>query len=138
MKTQEGATSAVIINENNEILFLKRSESDDFMPGNWDVPGGGLDYGEDLEAGLRREVMEECGIEIEILKTLTVSTYFMDEVQRIDVTYLCRGINTENLKLSSEHSDHLWIYPGESEIGSLKLNNYIRKIAEAAVKELSN
>lgn len=55
-KIQQGAVSAIIINENSQILFLKRSEKDDFMPGGWDVPGGGLDYGEEPEEGLKREV----------------------------------------------------------------------------------
>jgi 8-oxo-dGTP diphosphatase len=133
-KVQEGATSAIILNENGEILFLKRSEKDDFLPGEWDIPGGGLDYGETPEEGVRREILEECGLELEILKNLTVSTYYMGEVQRIDITFLCRAVDISKLKLSFEHTDYKWVKP--SEVESLHLNEYINNIAQVAVKEL--
>ncbi len=135
MKIQQGAVSAIILDEDDQILFLRRSKTDDFMPGSWDIPGGGLDYGEEPEAGLRREVMEETGLKIEILEILTVSTYFMGEVQRIEITYLCNAIDEHRLKLSSEHTDYAWIWAGESErISSLNLNSYIQKIADIAIK----
>ena len=54
------ATSAVITNDKGEILLVKtywRSDS-------WEIPGGQLEEGEAMEAGVRREVLEESGIEI--------------------------------------------------------------------------
>jgi len=126
MKIQQGAVSAILLDEDDQILFLRRSKNDDFMPGSWDIPGGGLEYGEEPEEGLRREIREETGLEIQIIRILTVSTYFMGEVQRLDITYLCSAIDSYKLKLSNEHVEDRWVW--KDGINSLNLNNYIKKI----------
>ena len=36
------------------------------LRGRWVIPGGTVELGETLEAGVRREVAEECGIEIAV------------------------------------------------------------------------
>ena len=66
MKIQQGCTSAIILNEKDEILFTKRSDSDDFLPGVWELPGGGIEYGETPQDSIKREIKEECGLEIEV------------------------------------------------------------------------
>lgn len=38
-------------------------ESED-ISGQWELPGGGLDFGEDLRAGLEREVEEEMKLDV--------------------------------------------------------------------------
>jgi 8-oxo-dGTP diphosphatase len=134
-KVQEGATGAVIVNENNEILILQRSMDDDFLPGDWDIPGGGLDYGEEPEEGVKREVLEECGLEIEVGRPIKASTYYIGEIQRIDVSYLCKAKNPFNIKLSHEHSDFKWLKLEEME--TFNLNPYIRKILLAAKEYLT-
>ncbi|HMS93535.1 MAG TPA: NUDIX domain-containing protein [Candidatus Saccharibacteria bacterium] len=47
---------AVIENEEGEILCVKEAGSD------WTLPGGGLDHGETIENGLRRELFEEVAL----------------------------------------------------------------------------
>lgn len=47
-----------------EILLVKRGKPP--FKGHWSIPGGGLEFGERLEDGVRREVMEETGLTIEI------------------------------------------------------------------------
>lgn len=128
-KIQEGATSAIIINDKNEILFLKRSEDDDFLPGFWDLPGGGMEYGETLHDAIKREVMEEVGVEIEIIRPVAANTYYMGELQRIDTTFLCKLV-TSNIKLSEEHTGYKWLKIDEIE--SIKLHEYIKNIVLSA------
>lgn len=41
-----------------------------YEPGLWRPPGGGLEPGEDFEAGARREALEELGIEVELCRYL--------------------------------------------------------------------
>ncbi|WP_122816297.1 NUDIX domain-containing protein [Nocardioides pantholopis] len=41
----------------------------------WTLPGGGLDHGEDPQAGVAREVMEETGLKVEVGDTARVLTF---------------------------------------------------------------
>ena len=45
--------------------------------GAWLLPGGGVDEGESVEEGLRREMREETGLELDDIKA--VATYEVDE-----------------------------------------------------------
>jgi len=63
----EGIQNLVVgafIKRNGKFLIVKRSETDDFLPGIHEIPSGGVDEGEDLETALRREVIEETGLNI--------------------------------------------------------------------------
>lgn len=48
-----------------EILMVRRSAGQSFMPGVWVFPGGAIDAGESAEACAVRELAEETGIELE-------------------------------------------------------------------------
>lgn len=52
-----------IFNKEGDLFLQKRSMSKDIQPGKWDTAvGGHIDYGEEVEEALRREVREELGI----------------------------------------------------------------------------
>ena len=107
-KLQQPCVSAIVINDKKEILFTKRSMDDDFLPGFWDIPGGGIEYGETAQEGLKRELKEECGIDIEVIKPVGVNSYIMHEIQRIEITFLSKAKNTD-VKLDHEHSEFKWL-----------------------------
>ncbi|MEV7779736.1 NUDIX domain-containing protein [Kitasatospora sp. NPDC088351] len=54
---------ALITDEAGRVLLLRR-KPDDFLGGLWELPGGGVEPGEHLEAALGREVMEETGLTV--------------------------------------------------------------------------
>ncbi len=56
--------AAAVFNVEGRVLLVKRGRPPGV--GNWGLPGGLLDLGESLEDGARREVLEECGVEIQI------------------------------------------------------------------------
>jgi 8-oxo-dGTP diphosphatase len=52
----------VLINEQEEVLLVR----DQTMQFNWNLPGGGVHKGETMQEALKREFLEETGIEVEV------------------------------------------------------------------------
>ena len=54
---------AVIMQDGKVVLVKRRFEP---LAGQWSLPGGRLELGETLEAGLAREMLEETGLDVEV------------------------------------------------------------------------
>lgn len=102
---------AFIIND-GKVLIAKRKEEKMFS-GMWDIPGGKLEDNESLYNGIKREVLEETGLEItEILCTLSSMLFVAtigDKPTIFRNLYLCKA--SGEVTLSSEHSEYLWVDP---------------------------
>ena len=67
------ATAGALVADEQGRLLLARRRSEPFK-GRWDIPGGFLDEGEHPLEGLRRELREETGLEVEPVDFLGVWT----------------------------------------------------------------
>ncbi|WP_299879618.1 8-oxo-dGTP diphosphatase MutT [uncultured Cocleimonas sp.] len=65
---------AVIINQNKEILIAKRSQ-DQHQGNKWEFPGGKVEANETSEDALRREILEELGIQVQSSSEMTSITH---------------------------------------------------------------
>jgi ADP-ribose pyrophosphatase len=72
---QVGVT-AVIFDSENRIL-LGKSTYQKFHP--WGMPGGGLEYGENAEEAVVREVFEETSLVVKLERLLMVKTFAPDK-----------------------------------------------------------
>ncbi len=114
---------ALVVNEKDEILILRRSDTDVRRPLQWDLPGGHLDDSEEMYAGIEREILEETGL----LVTGTHAIYSKTEVRRwenneanlVFVLYASHAIGTD-VKISTEHTEYAWKTVEEA----LKLYDY--------------
>ncbi len=83
----------LLINERNEIL-LSDEEEHGFRFSKF--PGGGLEYGEGLIDALKREFMEECNVEVEVLEHFYTTDFFIQSVfnesQVISVYYFVKPL----------------------------------------------
>lgn len=96
----------VIINENDEILFQKRSRFKRVNPSKWGICGGKVDFGETpLEAGVR-ETLEEIGI---LLNKDELQFLSMDTDGKLHFTvYLARkNVDINKCKLQEEELEEL-------------------------------
>ncbi len=97
------AASALIRNDKGEIALVKAERR------GWELPGGQIEVGETLPAGLQREIFEECGIEVELGRLLHVrsnlsasivvflfqATYVSGELRPSDETPQVRWADSE-------------------------------------------
>lgn len=56
--------AAAVFDDAGRVLLVQRGRPP--RPGSWGLPGGLLEVGETLVDGVRREVREECGVEIAV------------------------------------------------------------------------
>jgi 8-oxo-dGTP diphosphatase len=107
---QSIAAYGLIKNKNGETLFIKRAQTDTH-PGIWELPGGGVNFGEDPATTAKREVMEETGIDIEIIKPVKIFTTISDDNQKqtIRIVYGCAAPEVDKVNLTNEHSAYRWI-----------------------------
>ncbi len=111
-------------------LLLKRSISSKGNPGKWDLPGGKLDPGENLEQALLREAIEETGLTISLTRVLGAAE---SEAPARRVAYLIfeGRITSGQVKLSEEHEDFSWV--AVKDIGKVDIAPQFRPL----LKELS-
>jgi isopentenyldiphosphate isomerase len=81
------AVFVLVVSSDGRLLVHRRSEDKDVWPGRWDLAAGGvLRAGEDDEAGARREIAEELGVELGELELVAEGAYRderVDEVARV-------------------------------------------------------
>ena len=108
MDNFRNAVKAFIV-KNNEVLLIRRRSNDVHKPGQWDIPGGRLELGEDPIAGLKREVLEEVGINVEIEMPIDIHHFTRDDGQKITmIIFWCKPLSTD-IVLSEEHQEHKWV-----------------------------
>ena len=76
------AVIAVLVKKDGKILMGKRKKH----PAKWGLPGGKIEFGEDLEKSVSREVDEEVGIKVKNLRFGTVTNEIFDEIDKHYVT----------------------------------------------------
>jgi 8-oxo-dGTP diphosphatase len=83
-----------IILDRSRVLLIERGKPP--LKGYWSLPGGVLEVGERLEEGVRREVLEETGLEIEPIAVVEIFERIMadaagkPEYHYVLIDYLCR------------------------------------------------
>lgn len=136
MTYQKVSASGLIFNNEGKVLMVKRSENDEFLPGVYELPGGGTEYLEDPEQSLEREILEECGVKVKVLHPLTTFSFEMNHEgvlkHTVEIIYLCQMENLQEISLSFEHSDYKWM--SFEEILLIPNNNYFIQV----IKKIQN
>lgn len=99
------------------VLLVKRADEADFEGGVWEDVTGRVRQFEEPEDALRREIEEECGLAVEIVKPISVFHLFRGERtaehELIGIIFWCRT-ESDEVRLSEEHSEFRWVAPLEA------------------------
>jgi ADP-ribose pyrophosphatase YjhB (NUDIX family) len=107
-------TLAVIVNSDNKILLLKRSDyPKQWMPSKWSLIGGAIKKNEEPEKACEREIKEETGLDIDKFIEKVVIQRNPDSVEHI---FACRytGEPTD-VTLNKENTNYGWYDVNEME-----------------------
>ena len=101
--TEPHPTAAVIILKDDKALILRRGMSAPWMPGKWNLAGGGIDAGENPQQAAIRECEEEAGI-------TPVNVKFHKKISDPGFTlYLFVGETTQEPHINYESSEFTWV-----------------------------
>ncbi|WP_036772629.1 nucleoside triphosphatase NudI [Photorhabdus australis] len=108
-----------LIEYDNRYLLCKMPSNKGVFPGQWALPGGGVEAGETIEQALLREIREELGSELELdhiepwtfRDDIRVKTYEDGSTEEIYMIYLifnCRAKNTKII-INDEFESYAWV-----------------------------
>jgi ADP-ribose pyrophosphatase YjhB (NUDIX family) len=108
-------TAVFIVDPSDRLLLMKRSDN-----ALWGPPGGGVEPGEAVEGSARREVLEECGLELGKMSLFGVFSgpemFYRypngDEIHGVMIAYLARDWQGE-IRLNEEHTQWRWFAAAE-------------------------
>ena len=112
---KKDVSGAIIIKKDekgNDLLLLIKRAPEDNWPHVWEFPRGKCENKETKEICLKREVKEETGLDVDIIKFIDKYEYIADDGKRksTQYNYLCRMKDPEQeVKLSFEHADYVWV-----------------------------
>ncbi len=135
------ATAAFIVNDKQEMLVVRRAKEP--AKGTLDLPGGFCDMGETVEEGMRREILEETGLQVQNIQYLfsspNVYVYSGMGIHTLDMDYLVRvSGDTITVHAADDAAEAIWIpinkvNPAEFGLTSIRnavirfLNEMLRK-----------
>ena len=91
----------VLVMRGNKVLLGKRLGA--HGAGFYAPPGGHIELGESIAQTARREVAEECGLEIEDIRLVSVGTYLWSGGRHyVDVDVVCQSPSGEPLNLEPD------------------------------------
>ena len=106
-----------------KILLTKRALTANFLPGVYEIPGGHIEYGEELVAGLERELQEELNLTVKVGELFTAFTYLHNDTHTVELVYFASP--TSDIKHTKVKEDEIsesrWI--NESEIDTIVSTN---------------
>jgi 8-oxo-dGTP diphosphatase len=79
---------AIILNEQGQILLCQHTYR---RRKPWGMPGGDIQFGEQPDKAVRRELWEETGLSVQAARLLLIEN--SNEIHKVGLTYLCTGLS---------------------------------------------
>lgn len=125
------AVKAFVYDGEGRCLLLQRSRLSTYFGGQWDLPGGKVDPGENFDAAMLREALEETGLTISLTGVAGATEYDMPKVRVVMLFLEARAIGGE-VRLSDEHDEFVWT--PRSELFDMDLSDQLKAFVERYVR----
>ncbi|MCO6003391.1 NUDIX domain-containing protein [Actinoallomurus purpureus] len=110
-----------VITDGRKFLLVRKSCEDPYNPGKWEFPGGRMESAEGLDQHVRREVLEETGLQVEPGRIIDMWSWEMfwdgEQVRVIAVSRYCHLVHANASaprRLSDDYIDaQAWYSRGE-------------------------
>jgi ADP-ribose pyrophosphatase YjhB (NUDIX family) len=101
---------AILVDDEGRVLLARRAH--DPEAGRWDLPGGFLEPDESPEDGLRREMREETGLDVEVGRYVGsfVDVYGEGGDNTLNIVFVCRP-GPGDLEPADDVSELRWFAP---------------------------
>jgi len=120
---------ALIFNDRQEVLMVQTHK----WSGLWGIPGGKIKWGEPSPAALRREILEETGLDVcdirfELVQDCIHSREFYRDAHFLLINYTCRVEGDQRVVLNDEAQAFRWLKMSQARL--LELNHPTRILVE--------
>lgn len=108
--------AGVIINE-GKVLIVQRAHNEEMFPDLWEVPSGKKEELEPIIDCVVREVKEETGLNIEVIKPVYVFNFSWERENEVrdatQILFLAKVVGKADVILSDEHQNYAWVLSSE-------------------------
>lgn len=131
----EATVGALVVNAKGDVLIVRSHK----WKNKFTVPGGHIELGERAEDAIKREVLEETGLDVEPVKLLLVQQavypedYYKHE-HFVFMDYLCNTTSSEVKLDGTELQESTWVKPEDAL--KLDLEEYTRNFVVKYLEEL--
>ncbi|NAS23925.1 NUDIX domain-containing protein [Herbidospora sp. NEAU-GS84] len=126
------SVAGVVIDADGRALLIQRRDN-----GHWEAPGGVLERDEDITTGLRREVREETGLEIEAEALTGVYKHMTRGI--VALVFRCRAVSG-TLTANDESRAFRWVTADEvtsvaSEAFAIRVLDAMKSAGRPAIRQ---
>lgn len=127
----------VLVNEQRQVWLLRRAP-DQPRPAYWEFPGGKLEPGESGPAAMKRELIEELELRVDVLSLITRVRHSYPETITELLFYHCRPTDDSPAPVLHVHDAEAWasadellayrLLPGDRAVSKQVLIPWLRKL----------
>lgn len=119
------ATSALIFNDENQLLFVNDKKY------GWIIPGGKVELNETMLDSLKREIKEETNLDLENIEYISTTERIDKNYHFIFINYQAKAKNVLDLKLNEELLEYKWL-----DLDSALKNLKLMESTKALIKDI--
>lgn len=127
-ETQTIFVNALIHNNEQKVLLVRRSPNDHFLPGYLELPGGRVSAGEDLEHALLRKIAKELGVKAGLPQYYMSLAHVDRHGPYVRIAFEVAHDSKQDIVLSRNHIEYGWF--GRMELKNEQVTADARKILE--------